>query len=232
MHIHPALFSSLSCVVCAGNHEFAKSLKLSECWRFILSCEVYLVRSVEELTMQSGGISKHRGRGAPTPSSASTDEEVRHDEGHDGALGNLLSFVPPAVRDWLGVSGAAITCCVSSRPPEIQDTSAGECGVGLILEDCSNPTYNNYNVFVKALSVGGPAESSKQIQEGDVLVKIDGKDVIGMKTKDLGQFLIGPVGSAVSLQMRRGSNWKGGEGKVYSVDLNRKWACAGLKEIR
>ena len=25
--------------------------------------------------------------------------------------------------------------------------------------------------------------------------------------------------------------WKGGEGKIYTVDLNRRWAAAGLKEL-
>mmetsp|Transcript_808 Transcript_808/g.2467 ORF Transcript_808/g.2467 Transcript_808/m.2467 type:complete len:102 (-) Transcript_808:802-1107(-) len=72
--------------------------------------------------MQSAGISKHRGRGAPTPTTAGKEEEPRQDEVQDGALGNLLSVIPPAVRDWLGVSGAAITCCVSSRPPDLPDT--------------------------------------------------------------------------------------------------------------
>ena len=107
----------------------------------------------------------------------------------------------------------------------------GGCGVGMILENCENPSYNNYNVFVQTLSVGGPADLSKQIAKGDKIIRIDGRDVVGMRTSDLGGLLVGPVGSAVSLQMLRGPAWKGGEGKTYHVDLNRRWASAGLKEL-
>ena len=52
-----------------------------------------------------------------------------------------------------------------------------------------------------------------------------------VRAGELAGMLLGPVGSAVSLHMRRGAAWKGGEGKIYTVDLNRRWAAAGLKEL-
>mmetsp|Transcript_55128 Transcript_55128/g.80955 ORF Transcript_55128/g.80955 Transcript_55128/m.80955 type:complete len:132 (+) Transcript_55128:284-679(+) len=124
--------------------------------------------------------------------------------------------------------------CTSARPAEVEidSKSVGCCGVGMILTDCEKPSYNNYNVYIESLSVGGPADLSKQIQKGDKILRIDGKDVVGKRTADLGSLLIGHVGSAVSLQMLRGPAWKGGgEGKTYLVDLNRRWASAGLKEL-
>mmetsp|Transcript_39720 Transcript_39720/g.77755 ORF Transcript_39720/g.77755 Transcript_39720/m.77755 type:complete len:150 (-) Transcript_39720:191-640(-) len=137
-----------------------------------------------------------------------------------------------AVKELLGLPDAAITCCTSvQRPDEPMSNRQGHCGVGMILCDCEQPTYNNHNVFVKTLSPGGPADNSKQIQRGDTLLKIDGKDVVGLRTADLGDMLLGPGESAVSLTLKRGPAWQGGEGKTYHVDLRRSWASAGLKEV-
>jgi hypothetical protein len=136
--------------------------------------------------------------------------------------------------DLLGLPQQLVAQCTSARPVTVESSSApvaSGCGVGMLLEDCENPTYNNYNVIVKSLSAGGPADLSKQIQKGDKILRIDGKDVVGMRTTDLGSLLIGPVGSAVSLHMLRGPAWKGGQGKTYHVDLNRRWASAGLKDL-
>ena len=72
---------------------------------------------------------------------------------------------------------------------------------------------------------------SKQIAKGDKIMRIDDRDIVGMWTSDLGGLLVGPVGTAVSLQMLRGPVWKGGKGKAQHVDLNRKWASAGLQEL-
>jgi len=146
-----------------------------------------------------------------------------------------MGIIPPFVREFFGFSDAAVRCCTSSRPtdeaPVRMAHGVGQCGVGLILQDAANSSYNGYNVSVASLSMGGPGEASHQIQAGDALVKIDGRDVVGKRTGELADWLLGPVGSAVSLQMKRGPAWKGGEGKVYTVDLNRRWAAAGLKDL-
>jgi C-terminal processing protease CtpA/Prc len=70
-----------------------------------------------------------------------------------------------------------------------------------------------------------------QIQPGDVLLKIDGRDVVGLCKADMGNLLLGAPGSAASLTLKRGPAWKGGEGKTYHVDLHRSWAPAGLKDV-
>lgn len=43
---------------------------------------------------------------------------------------------------------------------------------------------------------------SPQIQPGDVLLKIDGRDLVGLRKSDLGDLLLGPVGSAASLTLK------------------------------
>ena len=91
------------------------------------------------------------------------------------------------------------------------------------------PTYNDCNCTVSALSAGGPAENSRQILPGDVLAKVDGKSVAGLRLQDLGGLLLGPVGSAVALEFVRGPGWRDGQGKTYSVDLQRRWNTLGLK---
>lgn len=113
----------------------------------------------------------------------------------------LVNVFPPFMRDWFGLPGAALKCCVSTRPPEdereirfvtsvqvflvlpLSDwfepgrSNMGTCGVGMMMKDVANPTYNGYNVSVATLSAGGPADNSKQIQPGDILLRVDGRDV-------------------------------------------------------
>lgn len=163
--------------------------------------------------------------GAPTQWMPDVGLDGRHELGGGCGLGtgrDSDEFKRPAAGGGLGWFGellglpqALVSQCTSARPVEAPASSPGlgGCGVGLLLEDCDTPSYNNYNVTVKRLSEGGPADLSKQIQKGDKILRIDGKDVVGMRTADLGPLLIGPVGSAVSLQMLRGPAWKnGGEG--------------------
>ena len=121
------------------------------------------------------------------------DGTVKHSSTPLGWFGDLLEFPKQLV-----------TQCTSARPGTMSTCELENvrgCGVGMLLVDCENPTYNNYNVTVRSLSAGGPAHISQQIQIGDKILRIDGKDVVGMRTSDLGSLLIGPVGSAVSLQV-------------------------------
>mmetsp|Transcript_32873 Transcript_32873/g.87194 ORF Transcript_32873/g.87194 Transcript_32873/m.87194 type:complete len:109 (+) Transcript_32873:79-405(+) len=101
------------------------------------------------------------------------------------------------------------------------------CGVGIIFKEKERPSYNDCNCTVHALSVGGPAENSKQIQVGDTLARIDGRSVVGLRLQDLGGSILGPVGSSVALEFVRGPAWPGGQGKTYTVELHRQWNTIG-----
>uniref|UniRef100_A0A7S0N8G1 PDZ domain-containing protein n=1 Tax=Cryptomonas curvata TaxID=233186 RepID=A0A7S0N8G1_9CRYP len=133
-------------------------------------------------------------------------------------------------KDLLGIPNAAFNCCTTSRPPDSMEANTKSlCGVGIIFREKENPTYNDCNCTVAALSAGGPAENSKQICAGDILFKVDGKSVVGLRLQDLGSLLLGPVGSAVALEFIRGPAWRDGQGKTFSVDLQRRWNTVGLK---
>jgi hypothetical protein len=51
-----------------------------------------------------------------------------------------------------GLYGVCVSVCVRVFVSswESSGTVSG-CGVGMILEDCDNPTYNNYNVVIRSL---------------------------------------------------------------------------------
>ena len=125
------------------------------------------------------------------------------------------------------------SCCWHPEPTLtralMHTSSKGLCGVGIIFREKESPTYNDCNCTVSALSAGGPAENSKQILPGDVLAKVDGKSVVGLRLQDLGNLILGPVGSAVALEFVRGPGWRDGQGKTYAVDLQRRWNTVGLK---
>ena len=150
------------------------------------------------------------------------------------APGIQYSSTDPAPRDTASPVPLSVHWC--ARPLLTADldcvhSSNCECGVGIIFQEKEKIAYNDWNCSVSALSVGGPAETCKQIQVGDVLLKIDGVSVVGRRLKDLGPLMLGPVGSAVALEFKRGPAWRDGEGKTYFVDLHRRWAHVGLQEL-
>ena len=56
---------------------------------------------------------------------------------------------------------------------------------------------------VDAIITGGPADSSEDLQVGDVLLSIDGVDVCGMSEEYIRSRLAGPVGTPVCMTVRR-----------------------------
>jgi len=89
------------------------------------------------------------------------------------------------------------------------ENGAGEmAGIGAVLAtDTSNPP----NLVVSRLVYGGAAAFTKpsdmfgedRLKKNDQIVAIDGRDVRGMQPVDVRPLLLGPVGSNVSLMVKR-----------------------------
>ncbi|EKX39059.1 hypothetical protein GUITHDRAFT_114934 [Guillardia theta CCMP2712] len=71
--------------------------------------------------------------------------------------------------------------------------------------------------MVASLAVDGPAEQSKKVRAGDILVSIDQVDVRGMSPEDLAQYILGPPGSRVRLGFIRDGS------ELLYVELTRGW---------
>jgi len=51
---------------------------------------------------------------------------------------------------------------------------------------------------------GSPAQTSGQLDVGDVLVSIDGVLVSGLSSQEINSLIVGPPGTTVTLEVRRG----------------------------
>jgi C-terminal processing protease CtpA/Prc len=84
-------------------------------------------------------------------------------------------------------------------------------GVGIILEQMQQGT----GIIVEKVFEGGPAHKSGVLMEGDEIIAVDGSPVDGRSPSELKGHVVGPVGSCVSLRVRKPS------GKVLEVSLTR-----------
>ena len=114
-----------------------------------------------------------------------------------------------------GAEGEAIS--TNSFPPPGTGRQQCQSGVGIGFQDDIGG-----NIFVSSLAARGPAFRCRQIQVGDVLVRINGADITSKSAQELGPFLVGPAGSEVLLQFRRrrGTAWNYNE---FTVHLIREW---------
>ena len=91
--------------------------------------------------------------------------------GQTSAIGTCPSLPPPllhSVCHSLSITLAfplslSVSVFSSSFSLSVQFRLGGKCGIGMLLVDCENPTYNNYNVAVQACLPGGAADASKQV---------------------------------------------------------------------
>jgi len=81
-------------------------------------------------------------------------------------------------------------------------------GLGLVLER------SEYGITIKDLVQGLAAHKSGQLQQGDVLVSVDGRSVESYDLDQIKTLTIGDEGTACQLQVRRGQN-------VITVNLSR-----------
>ena len=71
--------------------------------------------------------------------------------------------------------------------------------------------------IIKELRPGGPAWCSGRVQQGDMLVSVDGCSVAGRDAREISAMILGPAGSSVNLVVRSVSS-----GGTVSVDLVRR----------
>jgi len=88
-------------------------------------------------------------------------------------------------------AAAAAATPVSPRGPP--------AGVGLVFKESRRNSTTA--LVVKSLAPGGPAEASGKIQVGDILLKVDGKEVNSIEKA--GQLLLGEKGSTITMQFKR-----------------------------
>uniref|UniRef100_A0A6U2E2N2 PDZ domain-containing protein n=3 Tax=Hemiselmis andersenii TaxID=464988 RepID=A0A6U2E2N2_HEMAN len=91
--------------------------------------------------------------------------------------------------------------------------AADKVGVGVIFRK------DAYGLFhVLTMTKGGPAETSNVIEVGDVIMEINGRQLVGMSLSQLKHFVMGPVGTPVKLVFERP---RGPSSERYEVTLFR-----------
>ena len=84
----------------------------------------------------------------------------------------------------------------ASSPPVPTGPPAG---VGIVFKESRRNSTTA--LLVKSLAPGGPAEACGQIQVGDILLKVDGKDVDS--TEKASKLILGEKGSKITMQFKR-----------------------------
>ena len=96
--------------------------------------------------------------------------------------------------------------------------SVRPCGIGVRLRamaDESKPGSESTKV-IESVFEGGPASESGKVVCGDVLIKIDGRDVSGLTLDEIREHIVGLPGTSLTLQLRRGT-----DPEIISVELSR-----------
>lgn len=88
-------------------------------------------------------------------------------------------------------------------------------GIGLVLKETPK------GAVVTHMLEGGPADKSKLIQIGDVLIEVDGETVIDQPFGKVMEKLHGEQNSSVKLTFKRKGE-KGGADQIYNVELKRE----------
>ena len=88
-------------------------------------------------------------------------------------------------------------------------------GIGLVLKDAPN------GVIVTHMLEGGPAEKSKLINIGDILIEVDGESVVGHPFEKIMELLHGEKNTSMKLTFKRAGE-KGKPDQVYTVELKRE----------
>mmetsp|Transcript_13671 Transcript_13671/g.33525 ORF Transcript_13671/g.33525 Transcript_13671/m.33525 type:complete len:155 (-) Transcript_13671:146-610(-) len=93
--------------------------------------------------------------------------------------------------------------------PEPQTQPPRPAGIGIVFKEAPN-----VGLRVHSIVQGGAAEKSGEIQEGDILVLIEGRKVTEMSDDEIGKSLLGTEGTAVRVGLNRG-------GVVHHMQLAR-----------
>jgi hypothetical protein len=102
-------------------------------------------------------------------------------------------------------------------PPSVP--AGPPAGVGIVFKESRRNSTTA--LLVKSLAPGGPAEACGQIQVGDILLKVDGKDVDS--TEKASKLILGERGSKITMQFKRFAQDKVNK---FSVTMHRGTAAS------
>lgn len=85
-------------------------------------------------------------------------------------------------------------------------------GIGIVLKDAPE------GIVVTHMLEGGPAEKSKMIQNGDILIEVDGQSVLDHPFEKIMEMLHGEKNTSVKLTFKK----KGEADQIYHVELKRE----------
>eukprot|EP00287_Rhodomonas_sp_CCMP768_P008018 CAMPEP_0196742640 /NCGR_PEP_ID=MMETSP1091-20130531/48124_1 /TAXON_ID=302021 /ORGANISM="Rhodomonas sp., Strain CCMP768" /LENGTH=130 /DNA_ID=CAMNT_0042088755 /DNA_START=237 /DNA_END=629 /DNA_ORIENTATION=+ len=110
---------------------------------------------------------------------------------------------------------------ITQRTPAASPTQhlkakfAHQAGVGIIFQKQTTP--DPRGLVVERCSAGGPAENSRRIHHGMVLVAIDDTDIRGLAAAHIAPLIIGPLGSEVQLTFQDHGEGHDGEHRVVKL---------------
>jgi hypothetical protein len=100
---------------------------------------------------------------------------------------------------------------LDQRTKQQQEPDGEMCGVGIVLEQMEQ----GRGVTIEKVLDGGPAHQNATLCEGDEIISVQGMGVNGRSPSELKRDIIGPLGSTVTLRVRKPC------GKEIEVGLTR-----------
>jgi hypothetical protein len=121
-----------------------------------------------------------------------------------GASPMTLTLSLPATVRAICENKLGMTSAVKSERYSLDDKSSVDQataigGVGMLIEQQEGSA----DVIVTHIKSGGAADREGSIKVGDLLLSVDGRPVAGMHLPYIFKIVAGPVGSTVTLQLRR-----------------------------
>jgi len=121
-----------------------------------------------------------------------------------GASPMTLTLSTPATVRAVCENKLGMTSAVKSERYSLNDKSSVDQataigGVGMLIEQ----EEGSADVIVTHIKSGGAADREGSIKVGDMLLSVDGRAVAGMHLPYIFKIVAGPVGSTVTLQLRR-----------------------------
>ena len=116
---------------------------------------------------------------------------------------DLISRQQQSLNDIMSTQAAAsattTTAPAASAPPPPPTLSGPPAGVGIVFKESRRNSTTA--LVVKSLAPGGPAATSALIQVGDILLKVDGKEVA--TTEMASKLILGERGTKISMVFKR-----------------------------
>ena len=116
---------------------------------------------------------------------------------------DLISRQQQSLNDIMSTQATAsattTTAPAASAPPPPPTLSGPPAGVGIVFKESRRNSTTA--LVVKSLAPGGPAATSALIQVGDILLKVDGKEVA--TTEMASKLILGERGTKISMVFKR-----------------------------